>query len=593
MKTLSRPLASAALLMTSALATAAPAAEIAYVELEGALLNRPDPFAWFTGATEPTLLDAVRGIEAAANEASLDGVVIRLIDAPLGTTQVEELGRALQSIRDAGKKVHIFAEGYGANEVLLGAYADERILQLGGGVTVPGIYMEEMFLADMLSWIGVKADLVQVGDYKGAAESTGRSAPSQAWDQNISALLDGLYGSMKSQITSGLGMSGDDFENALSELWLADGTTAIAAGVIDAEVDLSDLEDHLAAAYGEDIEWSDAVSLGDRSVQIDTSNPFAIFQMLGSQPEHTPRGATLAVLHIDGTIIDGESTPASFGGAASTGSRTIRREIQTLIDEDDIRGVVVRIDSPGGSAIASEVMWQGLKRLSEHKPVWVSVGSMAASGGYYTAVGGSKIYMNPSSIVGSIGVVGGKYALGGAYENLKINVVGRARGPRADLFASDSAWSENERRLVRDRMTETYELFTKRVSEGRPDISIAQTAEGRLFEGDRALRLDMVDKIGGLDTALDDMAVELGLTDPAVMHYPGPQSFEDLLEQFTGGLVPFASADQAAPSGVIFSELRALLGADRFEAAVQQLQALTLLRDERVLAVMPRVLIRK
>ncbi|MEM9064692.1 MAG: S49 family peptidase [Planctomycetota bacterium] len=565
------------------------AAEIAWVELEGALASKPDPFAWFTGDIQPTLLDTVRGIEALAWDNDIDGVFVRLKDAALSTTDVEELGRALDAVRNSGKRVHLYAEGYGPNEILLGSYADERILQQGGAVSMPGLYMEEMFLADMLGWLGVRADMVQVGDYKGASEATGRSRPSKEWDENISGLLDGLYGAMQEQITAGYGLSDSDFDDALSEMWLANGDRAIEAGLIDAEVDFPALDAHLAQHYGNEIEWMDDVDLGAGGMNIDTSNPFALFQMLSAEPDNSPRGDTLAVLHVAGTIIDGESSAGGFTGAESTGSRTIRRQIEMLINEDDIRGVVVRIDSPGGSAIASEVIWQGLQLLAEHKPVWISVGSMAASGGYYTAVGGSKIYMNPSSIVGSIGVVGGKYAMGDLYEKLKVNVVGRSRGPRADLFASDRVWNEEQRRLVRDRMVETYDLFTERVTEGRPNIDLSMTAEGRLFEGDRALRLDMVDEIGGLDDALDDLAAELDLDDYDVLHYPGPKSLEDLIEESFGGFLLGAPTDGAA----MLQPVRAILGEARFNAAAGQLEAAMLLRDEHVLAVMPMVLLRR
>src|SRR5690606_7120002 len=135
--------------------------------------------------------------------------------------------------------------------------------------------------------------------------------------------------------------------------------------------------------------------------------------------------------------------------------------------DDLIKGVIIRINSPGGSATASEVIWRGVQRVAAKKPVWVSVGSMAASGGYYIAVAGDKIYVTPSGIVGSIGVVGGKISMGGLYDLLHVNVVERARGPRADLFSSSQPWTDQQRAFVRDKMAETYDLFTRRVAQGR------------------------------------------------------------------------------------------------------------------------------
>src|SRR5690606_18359825 len=216
-------------------------------------------------------------------------------------------------------------------------------------------------------------------------------------------------------------------------------------------------------------------------------------------------------------------------------------------------------NSPGGSAIASESIWLGLERIAESKPVWVSVGSMAASGGYYIAVAGERIYVNPSSIVGSIGVVGGKPVLGGTYDKRNINVVSRDRGPAASLMSTVEPWTEQQRTLVRERMTETYELFVERVKAGRRDIEIEKTAEGRLFAGRKAIELNMADRLGGLDVAIRDLAEELSLAEGRydVMHYPGPKSIEEMLQEMLGGFGLSAPAVQE-PRGLIGAAIQTL-----------------------------------
>jgi protease-4 len=276
-----------------------------------------------------------------------------------------------------------------------------------------------------------------------------------------------------------------------------------------------------------------------------------------------------------------------FGGGTQTGSRTVRNAIEGIIKEDDIEGVIIRINSPGGSAIASEVMWQGIERLREHKPVWVSVGNMAASGGYYVLSGGDKVYVNPSSVVGSIGVVGGKYALGDVYDKLKINVVERSRGPVSGLMSSSSPWNERQVGLIREEMTEVYDLFTSRVEAGRRGIDLDQTAEGRLFLGERAIELKMADEIGGIDDAINDLADELDLVDYDVVHYPEPPSFDQVLREMLGGFMKAPSAS----INPIEATLRSVLGDDRYAAIVDQLNAMMLLRDEKVLLVSPHVFI--
>jgi protease-4 len=282
------------------------------------------------------------------------------------------------------------------------------------------------------------------------------------------------------------------------------------------------------------------------------------------------------------------------------GSRTVRNALEDILTEDLVKGVVVRIDSPGGSATASEIIWQGVKRVAEKKPVWVSVGSMAASGGYYIAVSGSKIYVNPSSIVGSIGVVGGKMSMEDLYKNLRVNVVGRGRGPMAEMFASHRVWSEEQRATVRAKMTETYELFTSRVSAGRPGIELSQTAEGRLFTGDKAIALKMADKLGGLRVAIEDMASELSLDDYEVLDYPAPRAFPDVLKDAMGSFVsaPGAigagiGAPGATPSApaIVGGVVREVLGEKAWRQMAPSVEAFMQLRDHKVLLVSPRMIV--
>ena len=495
----------------------------------------------------------------------------------------------MDDFRASGKDLYMFAEMFGTAELLTGCHADHVILQQGGGVTLPGIYMEEMFLADMLEWVGVEADFVQIGDYKGANEMYENAQPSEAWDQNISALLDAMYDNMRDTLKTGRGLDDEALDEAMRKAWLADGRTAIEAGLIDAEVDLAELLDHVeqqAAASGwtgdELVYAGDLIDTGEDTA--DMSNPLMVFSQLFQPVKRTTSGPTIAVLHIDGAIMDGDSTPEGPFSSASVGSRTIRNAIKQIGKDDNIRGVIVRIDSPGGSAIASEVIWQGLQRLGETKPVWVSVGSMAASGGYYIAVGGQKIFVNESSIVGSIGVVGGKLSFAEILEKARVNIVPRARGPHADMFGMTTGWDSEDLALVRDRMTETYELFTSRVSQGRPGIDLDRTAEGRLFLGRDAVDLKMADEIGTLSDAIDALAGVLQLEDYEIMDFPEPPSFEEMLNQALGG---FVSAPVAADR---LGMLRELLGQRRFDALRDAWTRASMLRREPVLLTAPSVL---
>ncbi|MBS0196594.1 MAG: S49 family peptidase [Planctomycetes bacterium] len=580
----------------SAVSYAADNAKVAWLEISGAPSERPHELAWLVGSADhPTLREVIEGIDEIAHDGDCRGVVIRLKDAELSASQVEEIGAAIKRVREAGKKVHVFAEGYAATDLMLGSYADEIIAQRGGEVTLPGIYMEEMFLADTLAWAGVKADFVQVGDYKGASEMFARSGPSKEWDSNISQLLDSMYQHMREPIKQGRKLDDAKLDAAMNEAWMADAADAKRVGLIDAEADLPALSDHLKAAYNGEVEF-DKRELGDAGTMTpDASNPFAMMAALSKQPKNKPTGPTIAVLHIDGEIIDGESK-SGFSGGGSVGSRTIRNALEDILAESNIKGMIVRIDSPGGSAIASEVIWQGVRRVAAAKPVWVSVGGMAASGGYYIAVAGDKIYVNPSSIVGSIGVVGGKMSLKGLFDKFNVHVVGRGRGPRAGMFSSTSPWSVEDANLVRQKMTATYDQFTKRVTAGRSGIDLKTTAEGRLFTGDKAIAMKMADKIGGLDDAINDMAESLKIDEYDVMDYPGPRALGEVIQDTLGGLMAAPQIKSPAPTPVgaqVRDVVREVVGERAWKQLAPQVRAFMLMRDEPVLLTSPHAIIWK
>jgi len=558
---------------------------IAWMELEGDLAEKPGPFDWLMGDGATTLADLVTTFEELAGSESIDGVVLRLRNPSWNAAQIEGVGRAIRALRDAGKRVHAFSDIYEQGTLRLASYADEVILQQGGAVFFPGIYMEEMFLANTLEMIGVTADYVQIGDYKGADEMLMNAQPSPEWEENISQLLDTLYEALREEMKTNRGLSDKRLDDAMERAWYADGTTAITHGLIDAEIDRLELNDHLRAAYGEAVQYDLSYDPSRATAKLDMANPFAMLRKLSEEPKNVPERDTIAVIHIDGPIIDGESQPETAFGGGSVGAVTIRKALKEIEDEDLIKGVIVRINSPGGSAIASENIWQGVRRVAETKPVWVSVGDMAASGGYYIAVAGERIYVDRSSIVGSIGVVGGKLALGDLYEKVELNVVGRSRGPAASLFATGPTWTEDQRSLVRDRMRETYELFTQRVAQGREKIDLSKTAEGRLFAGTKAIELRLADELGGLHDALYAMADEAGLPDDFdVLHYPGPQSFDDFLENLTSVF----GVEIESPALVAIRELVGPAAWDRLRDAMT---AMSQLRTEPVLLVSPRTLI--
>ena len=567
---------------------------VAMVEITGSPGDGPGPLDWLFPPKDPTLQQMVDGLHEIAATRSHEGVVIRLKDAALTATQVEELGAAIGRMREAGVKVYVFGEWLETTGLMLGSYADTVLCQEGGPVELSGMAMEEMYLADTLSWVGLKADMIQVGAYKGANEQMVNSKPSPEWDQNIDQLLDSMYGNMRAPIMKGRELAGEQLDAAMEQLWMGEAEDAKKLGLVDDAIDFTSLSSRISGDFGRKVQWDmDAISTGEMDAP-DFSNPFGALSMLTREPDVHVTGPSIAVLHVNGPIVDGDSSMGGFSGEASVGSRTMRNAIEDMLREDDIKGVVVRIDSPGGSATASEIIWQGLRRLAEKKPVWVSVGSMAASGGYYLAVGGDRIYVNPSSIVGSIGVVGGKISMDGLYEKLKVNVVTRSRGPRGQMFSS-SPWTEAERGIVRDKMKQTYDKFTSRVSAGRKGIDLSKTAEGRLFTGDKAIGLGMADELGGLDEAISDLGEQLSLDGFDVVHYPAPKSLPQVLEDMFSGVSASSpiggSIARSATATELATIVRQLIGERAYGQLARQMDAMMQLRQEPVLLISPKAIV--
>ncbi|MDX2115619.1 MAG: S49 family peptidase [Planctomycetota bacterium] len=598
-RTLWRALA-ASVLVASTGAAAFADATLAYLKIEEPLVERDQtPQFLLTQETPQTLRSFVTRLERLAADPDLEGVVIRIASTPLSLTQAEELGAAIRDVRAAGKKVHLFTEIYEQPHLVLGSYCDDVIVQQGGAVSLPGIYMEEMFLAGTLRWMGVEPDFVQIGDYKGAKEMFANTEPSPQWNENVNQLLDGIYGRLRSHLRQRPQLSEQELDQAMAQAMFLEPEQARSLGLVDAVVDRLSLDEHLRKVHGP-FTWNTPADDSDKTPDFASMGFFEVFSELMNAMQGASRSTTrdtIAVVHIDGAIVDGESSAGGLMGGSSVGSLTIRETLKKIEDDRNVRGVIVRVNSPGGSAIASESIWIGLRRIAENnsikRPVWTSVGNMAASGGYYIAVAGEKIYLNPSSIVGSIGVVGGKLALGGLYEKLHMNVVPRARGPMAEIMGAVRPWNELERRSIAQAMTRIYDQFANRVTQGRPGIDLSKTAEGRLFVADKAIDLKMADKVGGLAVTIEDMAAQLGLAPGSydVIDYPPPPTLEDLLKGF--GMASAAAPGAHAVHAAAAQTLRELLGPQQFDHVAAGLTALFQLRKEPVILATPRVLLFK
>jgi protease-4 len=318
---------------------------------------------------------------------------------------------------------------------------------------------------------------------------------------------------------------------------------------------------------------------------VDLSSPFGFFSLLTRKSQPASDKPAVAIVYADGVIMDGDGDSGMFQ-EDGVGSESMRKAFRTAARDENVKAVVIRIDSPGGSALASEVMWQAARHCAAKKPVIVSVGSMAASGGYYLASAGDKIYADSSAIVGSIGVVGGKFVLKDLYDKLGLHTQTFARGQNVGLFSSSEPWSDKQREMVTGWMKQTYDQFTRRVMTLRKDKikDIDKVARGRIFLARQAKALGLVDEIGGLQDAVAYAADKGGLKpgEYDVRILPEPKTLADYLM----GNGPDAKSPIQSKIEIkdpVLGSLSPLLR----RAMGRQLQMIQLLQDRPVVLVAP------
>jgi len=577
-----------------------PLAEtVGWIELNGPLREGPVREAWLSEAEADLSLQTVLDQLATVRDGEhYLGVVIYLDQPELTSTQVDALYHAMREVRDAEKTVITFSQAYTTREYVLASAGDLIVLQHKGEVGLEGLHIEEMYLRGLLDKLGVQPQMIQVGQYKGASEQMMRTGPSDAWSKNIDGLLDDMYAVLIDRISTGRGLERGEVEAIMADSWTLNDAELLRRGVVD-RLASRDLIEVTEIEFGDEFVWDVdmGVLLAGPAGGAMADNPLMMLGSLLAVPDQTTHGPTIAVLHLSGAIMSGDSeSGGGMFGSETIGSRTVEEFLDDALYDDNIKGVVIRLDSPGGSALASEVIWQNIREFGETKPIVCTVGGMAASGGYYIASACDQIYVEPQSILGSIGVVAGKINLKGLYDLVGISVHSRSRGPNADLLSSVSNFTDEEREKMTAAMTLVYDQFCDRVATGRgarlKDLDAVD--EGMLFTGRQCVESGMADKLGGVDDAVKDMAAKLGLKDGEyeVMQLPPPISLAEYLSSMLQGPgLPFGL--QSPESAGLLTATRTLVGPQAWQQLSRALTGIILLREENTLLLMPQVIVVK
>ncbi len=573
---------------------------VAHFHLNGELTELEMVDALGLTAGQITSLRSLVGLmEKAGKDDDVKAVILTFDGMSMGFGQLEELRGAIAGLKAADKKVYVHAEGMDILEYSLLCSGGDLSVAPQSALWFIGIYTESIYVKDLLDKIGVQGDFLHMGDYKSAAEILTRSEPSEPAEENINWLLDSYYESLTKMISQSRGLTTERVRELIDNgPYMAE--QAVEKGLIDAvetrEEFLARVKDEVEGHVIVDNRYGQ-----EKQIQVDLSNPFAFLAILSEMinPPKRPQKDAVALIYVEGTIMPGHSQPSLFGLTGDAFSGDIRKALEKAAGDDSVKAVVMRVDSPGGSAEASEVILNATRLVKEKKPFIVSMGDVAGSGGYYISCGADMIFADEVTVTASIGVVGGKLITADLWDKLGVNWVGYKRGADADFLNSLKPFDDSQKQKLEDYMQKIYDVFKGHVAEGRGDKltkPIDEIAGGRVYTGRQALELGLVDKIGGISQAIDYAAAKASLEDYDIRIIPRPRDIlTQLIEEYSGqGERP---TDISMPDAMtIFSgnpSLRSLFELlqktepQRARALYQALMRIELIRRENVIMMMP------
>jgi len=443
-----------------------------------------------------------------AREPRIKGVVLHLRPVPMSMATLQDLRELVSKLRSAGKRVVAWAPFYTPATYYLACACDEILLMPVGEVAPLGFAATRMFLADGLARVGIKADFVQVSPYKSAADMLTKSKMSKELREQVTWLLDSDHKELLNAIAMSRGLDDKAAQELIDQSPYPD-YVALEKRVVDGIRSEEELPQYLGSSgkAAKMATWDQARS------------------RLNTPPPKLALGKYVALIRIEGTIVDGRSerppikppVEIPLVGAERAGDLTIVQLARQVASDKRAAAAVLYVNSPGGSATASEAMRQALEQVSIRKPLVVAMGSVAGSGGYFVATPGRWITARPSTLTGSIGVLSGKIVTGGLWAKLLFNRETIAIGEHVTIEGDEKPYTEAERRIVQSQIDRIYHLFLDRVGRSRtmsPE-DVHAIAAGRVWTGRQALERNLVDELGGLEAAIRKARSLAGLKDDA------------------------------------------------------------------------------
>lgn len=490
------------------------------LRLQGTIQERTpesDPFLAILNQNQPSVMglnDIIGAIRKAKDNDNIKGIYIdsRMFTASMAT--LAEIRQELISFKESGKFIVAYSDSYTQPGYYLASVADKVAINPEGMLDIHGLSAMPLFFKNALDKLGIKMQIFKVGTYKSAVEPFMQNEMSEANREQVSSYLNDAWSFLRSDIASARSLNPADIDS-LANVMPALQTTdyLLSANLVDTMVYETEMKNYLRSLL--DL---------DEDTDIASATVFDMKSVRTKQIKKTDN--TIALLYATGNIVSGS-------GSANIQDKYLVSEIEKLRKDDDIKAVVFRINSGGGSAYASEQIWKAMENLKAEKPVIVSMGDVAASGGYYIACNADKIVAQPTTITGSIGIFGMVPDLEGTTQKLGISTDVVKTNEFADFGDFTRPLNEGEKQLFQNMVDRGYDLFLTRCAEGRnmPKDSLALYAEGRVWTGNQAKEIGLVDELGGIERAIEIAAEQANLGKSyVVFEYPRMRSpFEELL----------------------------------------------------------------
>lgn len=466
--------------------------------------------------------DAVQAIKTAAADPAVKYIYLKTDGNATSIASLYELRQALQQFHESGKAIVAYTDSPSTGSYYIASVADKIYMSphLGATTTIVGVGSQMIFLKDLLDKLGVNVQLIRHGKYKSAGEMYICSEPSPENREQYQVMVNSMWNAISSEIAESRGMSIESLNEAIDQLKLCTPQDFLNLGFVDELLTRDELQAKLASLAVEenykDVKWMDLAS-------------YATAKKVPSKVK-----SKIAVIYADGEIIDGSDKKEVAGDHFA-------KVIQSVREDEDVKVVVLRVNSPGGAVLAAEKIKHELDLLQKEKTVIASYGDYAASGGYWISAASDKIFADPMTLTGSIGVFGMIPDLSGTLKDIAhVNVVSITSNQHGDMFSLMRPFDQAEHEYMQTSIEGIYTKFTNLVAEGRGLTvdAVDEVGQGRVWTGSDAIGIQLVDEIGTLQDAIQYAAIAAGEPDLDkwnIANYPKPQTqFEQMMEMLTG-----------------------------------------------------------